>query len=278
MIPVCKLVEGIEALPPLSETVPRIMALLRDEKSNIADFEAVAQSDPSIATNLLKVANSPFYGSSSPVSRLSAAVARVGFKCVFDVVMATSYRKAIPARIPGYGLSAPDFWLHSTATAVYAESLGRELRLKCSGIGYTAGLLHDVGKLVIGEFLARECAENSWGEFGTAAEERELLGSNHSDIGLEISVRWNLPIEIAHACRWHHEPDKAGDAVYADLVALIHVADFMANQAGFNGGGAVAETLDRSILKRFSMTEEMMERIMEELKDKIIQVSDLTSV
>lgn len=278
MIPAYVIVEGIEALPTLPEAVARLTMLLQNEQASISDFEQAVRSDPAVTANLLRAANTVFYQAVEPITGVGQAVARIGLKRVFEVAIGTSFRRALPARIYGYGIDAPAFWLHCTATAVFAEALGRKCGLPSTDIAFTAGLLHDVGKLVVGRFLEELTPESNWWAFGTAAAERELLGSNHCEVGYEIATRWRLPLPIAQACRWHHDPVTGVDGVDTDLTAAVHIADHLAYLAGFPGSGGKGEAVVPQALLRLKLTQEQLEGLAEKHKEEILRMGQATSL
>lgn len=277
MIPAKAIAESIESLPTLPEAVARLMTMIQDERSTIADFEHAVHSDPAVTANLLKAANSVFYHSDEPITTAGDAIARIGLNRVCEVAVAASYRRALPAKISGYGINATEFWMHSAATAVFAETLAREMLLPSSAIAFTAGLLHDVGKLVVGGFLALLLPESNWWEFGTAAQERTQLGSNHCDVGQEIAYTWNLPIQIAHTCRWHHEPEATVGWDIADLATVVHAADYLAYQAGFPGSHGKGELLCPHVQKRLQLTQEKTEQLACKLKDEIARMGNIAA-
>lgn len=277
MIPAAAIAEGIDALPTLPEAVARLTALLQDEHATIDDFEQAVHSDPAVTANLLGAANSAFHRGIDQVSTVGEAVARIGLKRVCDIAVAATFRRALPLRISGYGIDAPTFWMHCTATAVYAEALARERHLPCLDLAFTAGLLHDVGKLVVGGFLALLVPESNWWTFGTAAEERNLLGSNHCDVGQEIAARWHLPSAYAQTCRWHHEPSAAADGADVDLAAVVHAADYMAYRAGFPGGSGKDEALDRFVELRLDLDREQLEQMALDRAGEVRRMSQFTS-
>lgn len=277
MFPAYVILEGLEALPTLPEAVARLTVMLQDDNATAADFEKAVRTDPVITANLLRAANSVYSQGIEPITSVRQAVARIGLRRVFEVAVGSSVRRTLPARIPGYGLNAEAFWLHCTATAVYAEALGREFNLPCRDISFTAGLLHDVGKLVICNFLAEVMPEASWWTFGTAAEERKLLGSNHCDVGREIAVRWHLPVFVADVCRWHHEPAQLPDDVDSDLIAVVLAADYLSYTAGFSGGSGAGVRCYSYIQSHLGLTPGRCAELAEAYREEVLEMNRLTS-
>jgi len=277
MISAAAISEGIESLPTLPESVARLTILLQDERSTIGDFEHAVHADPAVTANLLRAANSAYYHSDEPITTAGEAIARIGLNRVCEVAVAASYRRALPVRISGYGINAVQFWMHSAATAVFAEALSREMLLPHPAIAFTAGLLHDVGKLVVGGFLALLPPESNWWDFGNAAEERRLLGSNHCDVGQAISYRWNLPQQIGHACRWHHEPAETAGWDVEDLAEIVHAAAHLAYLAGFLGSAGKGEELEPSVQQRLKLTPDKREQMVARFREEVLQVGSIAA-
>jgi putative nucleotidyltransferase with HDIG domain len=278
MIPAYVIVEGIEALPTLPEAVSRITMMMRNDHASVEDFEKAVRHDPAVTANLLRAANSVFYRAIEPVCTIGQAVARIGLKRVFEVAIGTSLRRALPPRIYGYGITAPAFWDHCTATAVYADMLARKAAIRSADNAFTAGLLHDIGKLVIGRFIEELTPESNWWAFGTAAAERELLGTDHCEVGREIAAKWELPALIAQACRWHHDPAADAPGLDKDLAVVIHVADRLSYIAGFPGSGGGCADYNCGALQRLGFTGRDLDLMAEECKDEIIRMSAATSL
>jgi len=250
------ILKRIEDLPTLPSSVARLAALLQNEKARAAEFEEVIRPDPAMTANLLKMANTPFFGSRQKVASVSHAVAVMGTKRAFEATAAAAFSNVIPIHIPGYGLDARGFWTHCASVAILSEGLSRELGVQAPALTFTAGLLHDIGKLVIGAFLYE-----AWSPMVAAMRlkdtpfveaEREVLGTDHTEVGARISDLWGLPETIATAIRWHHTPGDVPSEEDQNLVDLIHAADAMAH--------LVDQGVDTNDLSR-SMDPEVIDRL-----------------
>ncbi len=250
-----QLASRIDALPTVPEALPRISTLLLDPSASASDFEAVVKTDPALTANLLRVANSAFHRGLTSISSVGLAVARVGFHRVYEVVSLVSLKRALPPRLPGYGLDSAEFWRHCVAVAVLSERIARLAGVPESGHAYTAGLLHDVGKLVVGVFGETEGGPPEGALDGLASEQR-YLGTDHAEIGQDIAFRWNFTRPVADAARWHHAPLSEPGASGKRLQIVVHVANCLAHRFGYgpkaNHRGlppGLAELADRTHLE-----------------------------
>jgi putative nucleotidyltransferase with HDIG domain len=244
---------------------------------NIFDFEQAVRADPAVTANLLAAANSAYYRGMELTTTVHEAVSRIGLRRMYEVAIGASFRRTLPLRMPGYGLNADGFWLHCSAVAVFSEALGREVNLPSSEIAFTAGLLHDVGKLVICGFMDMTMPESNWWAFGSASKERELLGTNHCEVGEAIAVQWSLPQSIAATCRWHHDCGSADTYVDFGLLAVIHTADFLAYQAGFPGSSGDGDILDPLVVNRLGLVPKQLDRLVMEYKDEVLKMNKVTA-
>lgn len=227
------IVARIGSLPTLPTVVLKLMALLKDPRASASDFEKAVKPDPALTSNLLRTSNSARYHGVTPCTTAAQAISRVGTARVLEVISSAALQRVIPAKIPGYEMTAATFWLHCIAVAVFSERLAREAKFSCVASAFTAGLLHDIGKLVIGEFLAEEgkvvLARLNEPDLTFISAEHAALGTDHGLIGLEIARRWNLPAEIGAVARWHHDPTEET----GELVAAVHVANALAHSFGY---------------------------------------------
>ena len=241
MISTAAILADVKRLPTLPASLTRLYALQQDERSSASDFEKVIGSDPALTTNVLRLANSGFFGSPRQVVSVRQAVTLLGTRRLVEAAMGAAFSAVLPNALPGYCIESVAFWRHCVAVGVLTERIGEDLRLERRADGFTCGLLHDIGKLVTSTYLAPQstaifdCIRERNKSLITA--EREILGTDHTQIGAAVAEKWGLPDLLCAVVRWHHSPSlreaqRAPDEA-ADLVDAVHVADCLAHVFGF---------------------------------------------
>ncbi len=220
-------------------------------RSSVLDLERAVRSDPALTAQLLRLANSPFYGLPRSVSTLTEALLVVGFEATRQLALALAMISLAKRRGPGRDALLG----HSVLVASIATGLAQEVAPRWAREAYVAGLLHDLGILILLEtnelqqtaLMARASSSKQ-----LAALEREAYGFDHAELTGECLKNWNLPEEICAAVRHHHEP--AADALLRRHTDLLWVADQLAeaherrlDPAGLEGEASCLRLgLDRS--------------------------------
>jgi putative nucleotidyltransferase with HDIG domain len=179
----------------------------------------------------------------------------------------------LPYRIPGYDISAKSLWLHSVATGVLCERLASALRIKPPDLLFTAGLLHDIGKLVVGALLVGQSERilqeinNNGTTFFKA--EQTLLDTDHAEIGALLCETWALPPALAWTARWHHSPNEAvehaSERLDLTLIDLVHLADGLAHTLGFGADiGALSRTIENETMDRLLVDKQSIDQTVSE--------------
>jgi putative nucleotidyltransferase with HDIG domain len=250
-----EILAGIKKLPAFSTTVVRLSELVQDAESGPGEFEAVVQPDMALTANLLRMANSAYFGLSRRIGSAREAITLLGVRRVFELGAMAAVDAVVPETLPGYGIDASVFWTHSVAVAVIAERLSKERKLAAPTLTFTAGLLHDVGKLVISSFLAEKVeplrSELSVGGMSLVACEQKLLSADHAQIGAELGGVWNLPEEVVKVIASHHAPNLVNEGRGDVLVDLVHAADCLSHAMGFGAdvGGMHRQVEDAAIAR-----------------------------
>jgi putative nucleotidyltransferase with HDIG domain len=220
------IVNSVHAFPAVSQTATEALRLLSDANSDFGDIERVVRVDPGLTANVLKLANSAYFGVSGEISSVKQAVARIGWDRMRQLVTAAAMNGLMESGVAGYGLAAGELWRHAVGVSIAAETLAKEHGIKTPDDVFTAALLHDVGKLVMGKFVEPyfdliEMAVSRGLPFDQA--EREVLGTDHAEVGAWILEKWSFPAPTVRAVRYHHCPDEAEPREM--LVDLVHLAD-----------------------------------------------------
>ncbi len=280
MISAREVTARIKRLPIFPELPARLAALMATPTSGVDEFDKVIKPDPGMTANLLRLANSAYFGLSRRVATSREAIAILGLKRVYDVATMTAVQRCLPERVPGYELTSRGFWQHCVAVAVLSESLARVHGGQPPALVFTAGLMHDIGKLVVGEFLALHAGAvldrmRSQGVTLINAE-REVLGVDHSEIGCEIAQAWHLPEVVVAVNRWHHDPDQARDGNEAACVDLVHVGDALAHSIGFGADlGELHRPVSPTALDRLRLAKQALEQA---AGGALVEIENLTGL
>jgi len=232
-----EIMQRVEAFPGVPETVSRLLTLLDDPETPVDEIEAVLRYDPGLTANILKMANGAYFGFANRISSVRQAVVLLGAKRLTQLVMTSCVNALMEGAVPGYDLPPGELWRHSIAVSVAAEGLAERLGVQQREEVFTAALLHDIGKLVLGSFIADDLdridAASAPGLSFEVAE-REVLGTDHAEIGATILESWSFPEEMVAAVRHHHDPDQALKA--AALIDIVHVANVLCLMIGIGVG------------------------------------------
>ncbi|MDY0110728.1 MAG: HDOD domain-containing protein [Candidatus Krumholzibacteria bacterium] len=214
----------IEALPSLSTVVNEFLELTRREFFTAKDFEAVISKDQALVARLLRVANSALFGNSRRIHSIPEAVVLVGLENLKKIVFSVSTEGLTRLRLRNYNFEpSRGYWMHSTAVGLAARALVEMLPQKMlhGEEAFVAGLLHDVGKLIVDDFLDPTAGKRPI----TLAEEAEAAGMNHAELAEFILQQWRLPETIVLAIRDHHCGDES--AVMSDGAKILQLAQII---------------------------------------------------
>ena len=201
-------------LVAFSPVALKLSQVIDDKTSSAETISEIIKQDVALTTNILRLANSPFYGFSQDISSIGEAVSRVGTTEVFQLALSISARETFPG-IPEKLISMEDFWSHSILCAYASQELITTFNLSTSGSIYAAGLLHDIGQLILFENRPEQATEVLERCLGTYEEsdqsdvENEVFGFTHADVGLELARMWNFPPLLQECIAFHHRPNLA---------------------------------------------------------------------
>jgi len=235
-----KILSFIDYLPPLPYVAGELITLLHNENSNLRDIIKVIEKDPSLSVNVLKTANSAFYGLSYKVSSIEHAVNLIGLKEVASLCLSWGITTALK---PAPGTKTMDlkaFWEHSIATGIIAKIFCKEFHIRIQDSLYLAGLIHDIGKVVLDRFtheIYSEAIRLTYEKNISLREaEKEIIGEFHDKVGGYLLSKWKLPDMFVEVAAHHHSIGNASDK-NIDLVAIISLSNQIARLKGFGFDG-----------------------------------------
>jgi HD-like signal output (HDOD) protein len=226
--------KALDRLPPSSPILNRLLATMAGDDVSFAELADLIEKDTVLAGNVLRLVNSPLYGFRATVSSVRHGVAILGINKLRNVALGLSVTRICTAARTPQGWSSSRFNLHSVATAVLVDLLAQQAAAPYPEGGFVAGLMHDLGKLLIAIALpseygaVRRLADSG---AGLIDAERDVLGMTHAELSGLALERWNLPEPIRNAVRFHHDPDAAANGAL-HLSHVVRAADELANGLG----------------------------------------------
>ncbi len=256
MIDLDRLIERANELAPLPASAVRLAELISQPDCHLDEVAELIAFDQALTVKLLRAANSAASAAALPISSVQEAVTRMGTAQVLALAVAAGARPFLQARVPGYGLAEGDLWRHSVAAAVAAETAPAFCGVDVPPETFTAALLHDVGKLVMGRFLSPEILgfiqrAQEVDHLDRLEAEALLLNVHHGELGGLIAQHWKLPPRVVLGITYHHNPEQGLDVV-CDLTCLSNqVAKRI--EAGLDGR-RLEFTLPYEVAERLGLT------------------------
>ena len=271
-----QILSKVKAFPTMPEAGAKMLALLEEPDTEISEIEEILRYDPGLTANILKLANSAYFGIPSKIGSLKQAVMVLGFKRLTQLVVASCVSAVMDKSVPGYDLPPGNLWRHSIAVSLAAEALVKDKKKRVSQDVFTPALLHDVGKLVLGSFVKEELeAIESIAAKGVpfVVAENMILGTDHAEIGAQILTHWNFPKDIVHAVRWHHDPDSPkAVTLQMDIVYLANLLCQTGDTSDETGGQSVE--LSPAVIERLGVQLDQFEKISVKIAQWVDDLSD----
>ena len=238
MMNVDKILKKVERIPAFPATVRKVWDIMKDPDYSMTDLVTVIEYDQAITANILKMCNSAYFGVRRKVSNVRDAVVYLGQSNITRIVTAAGVTRFYKD-VKGYRLTAKMLWEHSVAVALMSKILADRIYRREDPMLFTAGLVHDMGKIMLGEFVFDSMQEImnlvANHRYSFLEAEEEILGINHAEIGGRVASNWNFPQEIIDSITYHHRPDlmKEEDSTNA---WILYLADQACMMMGITGG------------------------------------------
>ncbi|MCG8605935.1 HDOD domain-containing protein [bacterium] len=257
-----ELVTSVEDVSGLPATFIKVSKTLDDPECSSKDLAAIIEKDPALTVKLLRLANSAFYGFRGRVDTVARAISIIGFKELKSVVLTISVRSIFE----GFGKDGPidmnRFWEHSMACGITCRVLASLKGKQNTESYFIAGFLHDIGRLILLEYLPQqylEVQDMAQTDERLVHELEELVfGYNHAEVGGELVRTWGLPAPLFEAVTHHHDPSKCEN--FIESTSLVHISDIVVHAFRLGASGnPLVPPLNRGAWLLSGLTKDMLE-------------------
>lgn len=220
-------------LPPMPQVVMKALKIISSPTGSMGELSRILETDQSIASTILRLVNSAYYGRREKISSINRACILLGQQALRDMIISAGSSNFLERTLKGYGFKSGELWQHSIATALCSRIIAKKKIPDLANDAYTAGLLHDIGKIILDKYVMEKKAafdeflENEVNSILDA--EKHIFGFDHADIAFDICKNWNIPENIAISIKNHHCPSASQGS---ELAYIVHAADYVAKLSG----------------------------------------------
>jgi HD-like signal output (HDOD) protein len=274
------IVEQIRQLKPVSDCTSKVFALLDDPESGMGDLAKIIGHEPALTGNVLKLANSAYFGLPGKIGDTQQAVIYLGMAQVIDMVLLTSCAESFAGGHAGYGLESGELWKSAVSGAILAEDLGTRSGCGQRSLIFTGALLRDVGKIVLSQYVRTAISQIQMlvdrQAFSFPAAEKAVLGVDHAEVGAMIAGKWNFPTSLQIIISNHHTPQFA--TACAIETAIVHMADSLARTLGVGAGVEdEGDGQERQIARSLGLNDAAIQEVIDGVGRKLTHLQSLFS-
>ena len=272
------LLDDVSMLISPPEILIRLHQVMDSPLSSTKALAIIVAQDPNLSARVLRIANSSVYGLSQRVDTVSRAITVIGTRGLYHLSMAVTAAQSF-SQISSSLVNIAVFWRHSVFSALIARNLARRCRILHPERLFVAGLLHDIGSLLIYKHFAeslQDIVQDARGNEQHLAEyERQHLGFDHAEVGAALLKRWGLPETLYTAVGSHHAYDHlVGQTPMSLEAAIVHLADALSNrrmEGSFSEFGAYASHIDASAWQILGLDEGIVDEVWAEVGRQFIE-------
>ncbi len=269
---------AVDRARPFPDAVLKAMSLLEEPDISASKVVEVIQYDPVITMRVLRVCNSAAMGLRQRVGSVQKALMILGSQNMMRILASFGALELLSPGLDGYGLERGEMWRHAVACASMTQILLRAMDQPEDLSIFTGGLLHDVGKIVLDEYVRRhgdEIARLIYAMGCSSLEaEVDLIGVDHAEVGALLADRWRLPSSITTMIRRHHEAVHPSRDPMA--VCLVHLSNVLCLQMGIGTGGqGMAVRAAPELIEAFGLTPRLMDSWASSLWTELDRVKEL---
>lgn len=263
--------QALSNLPTLPGVVQVVSTMVEDSDTSAKQLATVISRDQVLSARILRMVNSPFYGFPGRISSVTHALVLLGFNVVKGLILTTSVFENL-------GKDAKQLWQHSLGVAFISRRMAKELKMPDPDEFMVAGLLHDIGKVILAHLTPEEYAAirkvASVKHIHISEAEKQVLGVTHTDVAGWVAVKWNLPGRLQDALIFHHQPRKAVHS--PAYTGVVHLADILARGMGYGSGGdPTMPPLDHEIFQQFGLSYQQIDEILALAEEDFSSAADM---
>ncbi len=275
MIQVESLIKEIDHLKPVSSVASKVMALLDDPDSGMSDLVEIIQYEPAITSNVLKLANSAYFGLPGKIKDAKQAIIYLGMAQVIELVLMVCCSGTFNGSHDGYEAAGGDLWKNAVSGAILSNNLSEIQGKGNISVAFTGALLRDIGKIIMDPYVLTDkeklldYVHTQGGTFLSA--ERRVLGFDHAQIGAMIAKKWNFPSELQCVIRFYHTPFEAKACNVEALI--VNLADTICRKMEI-GCGMDDPFLpeEENVIDSLGLSEGQIENVIDGFSSKMEQV------
>jgi len=281
MLDITSIIKKIDSLKPIPQVAHKIMLIVEDPESSLPDLSKVIGYDSAVTANLLKVANSAYFGRPGKFDSIHQAIVYLGMDHVVDLILLASGADNLKPEQTGYDLGKGDLWKYSVLSALIARELAENMGIGKTHLIFTAALLKDIGKVILDQYVG-----DAFEEINTMVveqnltfreAEKQVIGIDHAELGGMVAKSWNFSPEMVEIIQNHHQPQKS--SICEIESSIVYLADTICMMMGIGGGlDGLAYRFHEEVVKRLEFTERDLQEIMAMFGEKLQHVESLVSM
>ncbi|MFH0920474.1 MAG: HDOD domain-containing protein [Fibrobacterota bacterium] len=264
--------EKVTGLPTLPKVIQEITNLMQNPRTSAEEVGRAITMDQALASKVLRLVNSAFYGFPGRINTITHAIVILGFNTVKNIVLTASVFDKLGGLGRKEGFDLEKFWLHSIATGVIAKEIAKKINFRYYEESFLAGLLHDIGKIILIRFLPEEfdkvAAVQRDEQCLFLEAEKKAIDLTHNEIGNWLAQRWNLPEDLRAAILYHHAPMLANQ--HKNMIYAVHTADALARALCIGSGGDnKMPTLHPEVWEELKFSRQLLDKIYKDIETEL---------
>jgi len=275
------IIKKIDKLPPFPAVYRKAMQLLRNPETSVAELIQVIQYDQAITANVLRMCNSAYYGLQRKINSLRDGLVVLGNNQLKEIVSGSTMVNFYQRKSEGYDLERGELWKSAISSALISQIICKLIGRPENPTLFTAALLHDVGKIILNDFVWEENKKIvqlvQEGGYSFEEAEQNVLGMDHAEVGAIIAEQWGFPEDIIRAIRLHHSPEEVPED---DIITpIVYLSDVVTLIMGIGvGSDGLSYRGKEEVMKRFGLKERDLERVMVDFYEAYNNVQNILSM